>query len=160
MAEIATKLLAPIMVRRKRHEGTAWESKTEELVKGSIYVEDEELEETCFIHCKTLDCDGRRVEDDLGFFKVTPDMFHVEERRTYDEEKTYLNYYLTAEGWDKLKAQGVPGHITFDVVSRDILEAAEYDLTVQRQNISTRIANIDALLNEDIVWYPDQKQDT
>ena len=99
MAEIATKLLAP-------------------KVEGSIYVEDGELEETSFIHCKTLDCDGRRVEDDFGFFKVTPDMFHVKERRTYDKTRTYLNYYLTAEGLDKLKAQGLPGYVVFDVVSR------------------------------------------
>ena len=155
MAEIATKLLAPKMVRRKRHEGTAWESETEELVEGSIYIEDGELEETCFIHCQTLDCDGRRVEADLGFFKVTPDMFHVEERITYDKTKTYPNYYLTAEGWDKLQAQGVPGHITYDVVSRGVLEEAENDLIKQQQNISTRIANIDALLNQDnIFWYP------
>ena len=155
MAEIATKLLAPKMVRRKRHEGTTWESETEELVKGSIYVEDGELEETCFVHIRTLDEDGRRFEDDYGFFKVTPDMFHVEENITYDKTKTYLSYYLTAEGWNKLKAHGLPGHITCDVVSRDVLEKAEYDLTVQQQNISTRLANIDALLNEDIVWYPD-----
>ena len=147
MAEIATKLLAPKMVRRKRHAGHSWEY--EELVKGSIYVEDGELEETCFIHCKTLDEDGRRVESDLGFFKVTPDMFHVEERITYDETKTYLNYYLTAEGWDKLKAHGLPGHIAYDVVSRGVLEEAENDLIKQQQNISTRLANIDVLLNED-----------
>ena len=147
MAEIATKLLAPRIVTKKRHEGTGAEYT--ERVEGSIYVEDGDLEETCFIHCKTLDCDGRYVEDDFGFFKVTPDMFQVEERRTYDEEKTYLNYYLTAEGLDKLKAQGCPGYVVFDVVSRDVLEAAEYDLTVQRQNISTRIGNIEYLLNQD-----------
>jgi len=147
MAEIATKLLAPRIVTKKRHEGTGAEYT--ERVEGSIYVEDGDLEETCFIHCKTLDCDGRYVEDDFGFFKVTPDMFQVEERRTYDETKTYLNYYLTAEGLDKLKAQGCPGYIVFDVVSRDVLEAAEYDLTVQRQNISTRIGNIEYLLNQD-----------
>ena len=152
MAEIATKLLAPKMVLRTRHKGT--DAEYTESVKGSIYVEDGELEETCFVHIRTLDEDGRRYEDDYGFFKVTPDMFHVEERRTYDEEKTYLNYYLTAEGWNKLKAQGLPGHIAYDVVSRDVLEKAEYDLTVQQQNISTRLANIDTLLNEDnIFWY-------
>ena len=119
MAEIATKLLAPRIVTKKRHEGTGAEYTERE--EGSIYVEDGDLEETCFIHCKTLDCDGRYVEDDFGFFKVTPDMFQVEERRTYDEEKTYLNYYLTAEGLDKLKAQGCPGYVVFDVVSRDVL---------------------------------------
>ena len=153
MAEIATKLLAPKMVLRTRHKGT--DAEYTESVKGSIYVEDGELEETCFVHIRTLDCDGRRYVDDYGFFKVTPDMFHVEERRTYDEEKTYLNYYLTAEGWNKLKAQGLPGHIAYDVVSRGVLEEAENDLIKQQQNISTRLANIDTLLNEDIVWYPD-----
>ena len=147
MAEIATKLLAPRIVTKKRHEGTGAEYT--ERVEGSIYVEDGDLEETCFIHCKTLDCDGRYVEDDFGFFKVTPDMFQVEERRTYDETKTYLSYYLTAEGWNKLKAQGLPGHITCDVVSRGVLEEAENDLIKQQQNISTRLANIDVLLNED-----------
>tara|TARA_R100000030_G_scaffold43887_1_gene33152 strand:- start:21 stop:482 length:462 start_codon:yes stop_codon:yes gene_type:complete len=153
MAEIATKLLAPRIVTKKRHAGHSWEY--EERVRGSIYVEDGELEETSFIHCKTLDCDGRYVEDDFGFFKVTPDMFHVEERRTYDKTKTYLNYYLTEEGLDKLKEQGCPGLVVFDVVSRGVLEEAENDLIKQQQNISTRLANIDALLNEDIVWYPD-----
>ena len=153
MAEIATKLLAPKMVLRTRHKGT--DAEYTESVKGSIYVEDGELEETCFIHCQTLDEDGRRYEDDYGFFKVTADMFHVEERRTYDEEKTYLNYYLTAEGWDKLKAHGLPGHIAYDVVSRGVLEEAENDLIKQQQNISTRLANIDTLLNQDnIFWYP------
>ena len=153
MAEIATKLLAPRIVTKKRHEGT--DAEYTERVKGSIYVEDGDLEETCFVHIRTLDEDGRRFEDDYGFFEVTPDMFQVEEHITYDKTKTYLEYYLTAEGWNKLKAQGLPSHITCDVVSRDVLEKAEYDLTVQQQNISTRLANIDALLNEDIVWYPD-----
>lgn len=130
MSEIATKLLAP-------------------KVDGSIYVEDGELEETSFIHCKTLDCDGRRVEDDFGFFKVTPDMFTVEERITYDETRTYFKYYLTAAGLDKLKAQGCPGYVVFDVVSRGVVEEVEFDLIRQQQNISTRLANIDVLLNED-----------
>ena len=147
MAEIATKLLAPRIVTKKRHAGT--DAEYTERVKGSIYVEDGELEETCFVHIRTLDCDGRRFEDDYGFFKVTPDMFHVEERITYDKTKTYLSYYLTAEGWDKLKAHGLPGHITCDVVSRGVLEEAENDLIKQQQNISTRLANIDVLLNED-----------
>ena len=147
MAEIATKLLAPRIVTKKRHAGT--DAEYTERVKGSICVEDGELEETCFVHIRTLDCDGRRFEDDYGFFKVTPDMFHVEERITYDKTKTYLSYYLTAEGWDKLKAHGLPGHIAYDVVSRGVLEEAENDLIKQQQNISTRLANIDVLLNED-----------
>ena len=149
MAEIATKLLAPKMVRRKRHEGTAWESETEELVEGSIYIEDGELEETCFIHCKSLDCDGRYVEDDLGFFKVTPDMFHVEERITYDKTKTYPNYYLTAEGWNKLEAQGVPGHITYDVVSRGRVEEELNNVIVHAAALVKEQTRLETLLNQD-----------
>ena len=149
MAEIATKLLAPIMVRRKRHEGTAWESQTEELVKGSIYVEDGDLEETCFIHCKALDCDGRHVEDDFGFFKVTPDMFHVEERSTYDDEKTYLNYYLTADGRDKLKEQGCPRHVVFDVVSKSQVKEKLNNTIVHAAALVKEQARLETLLNED-----------
>ena len=160
--EIATKLLAPVMVRRKREAGHSWEY--EEVVRGSIYVEDGDLEETCFLHCEELDMEGRRVQADLGFFRVTPDMFTVEERITYDKTKTYFKYRLTEDGWDKLLAQGLPetqkGYAYYKLVTRDVLEAAEYDLMTETQNISTRLANIDALLNEDIVWYPDQKQDT
>ena len=85
MPEIATKLLTPRMVRRKRH-GYDWES--EELMKGSIYVEDGDLVETCFLHCKQLDQEGRYVTADLGFFRVTPDMFTVEEHITFDGKST------------------------------------------------------------------------
>ena len=130
MAEIATKLLAP-------------------KVEGSIYVEDGELEETSFIHCKTLDCDGRRVEDDFGFFKVTPDMFHVKERRTYDKTRTYLNYYLTAEGLDKLKAQGLPGYVVFDVVSRSQVKEKLNNTIVHAAALVKEQARLETLLNED-----------
>ena len=130
MAEIATKLLAP-------------------KVEGSIYVEDGELEETSFIHCKTLDCDGRRVEDDFGFFKVTPDMFHVKERRTYDKTRTYLNYYLTAEGLDKLKAQGLPVYVVFDVVSRGVVEEKLNNTIVHAAALVKEQARLETLLNED-----------
>ena len=130
MAEIATKLLAP-------------------KVEGSIYVEDGELEETSFIHCKTLDCDGRRVEDDFGFFKVTPDMFQVEERITYDKTKTYLNYYLTAEGLDKLKAQGCPGYVVFDVVSRSQVKEKLNNTIVHAAALVKEQARLETLLNED-----------
>ncbi len=151
MVEIATKLLAPIIIPKKRHEGSAAEY--EERVEGSIYVEDGELEETCFIHCEELDCDGRRVEADLGFFKVTPDMFTVEEHITYDKTRTYFKYYLIKEAWDKLVEQGLPetqkGYANYKLVSRGVLEEAENDLIKQQQNISTRLANIDVLLNED-----------
>ena len=130
MAEIATKLLAP-------------------KVEGSIYVEDGELEETCFIHCRTLDCDGRRYKADFGFFKVTPDMFQVEERRTYDKTKTYLNYYLTAEGLDKLKAQGCPAYVVFDVVSRSQVKEKLNNVIVHAAALVKEQARLETLLNED-----------
>lgn len=130
MAEIATKLLAP-------------------KVEGSIYIEDGELEETSFIHCRTLDCDGRRYEDDFGFFKVTPDMFRVEERRTYDETRTYLNYYLTAEGLDKLKAQGCPGYVVFDVVSRGVVKEKLINVIVHAAALVKEQARLETMLNQD-----------
>ena len=130
MAEIATKLLAP-------------------KVEGSIYVEDGELEETSFIHCKTLDCDGRRVEDDFGFFKVTPDMFHVEERITYDKTRTYLKYRLTDKGWDKLVEQGCPGYIVFDVVSRGVVKEKLNNTIVHAAALVKEQARLETLLNED-----------
>jgi hypothetical protein len=147
MAEIATKLLAPRIVTKKRHAGHSWEY--EERVRGSIYVEDGELEETSFIHCKTLDCDGRYVEDDFGFFKVTPDMFHVEERRTYDKTKTYLNYYLTEEGLDKLKEQGCPGLVVFDVVSRSQVKEKLNNIIVHAAALVKEQARLETLLNEE-----------
>ena len=130
MAEIATKLLAP-------------------KVEGSIYVEDGDLEETSFIHCMTLDCDGRRVEDDFGFFKVTPDMFTVEERITYDETRTYFNYYLTAAGLDKLKAQGCPGYVVFDVVSRSQVKEKLNNTIVHAAALVKEQARLETLLNQD-----------
>ncbi len=80
-------------------------------------------------------------------------MFTVEEHITYDKTRTYFKYYLIKEAWDKLVEQGLPetqkGYANYKLVSRGVLEEAENDLIKQQQNISTRLANIDVLLNED-----------
>lgn len=133
----ATKLLTPRMVLRKRH-GYDWES--EQLMKGSIYVEDGDLVETDFLHCKQLDQEGRYATADLGFFRVTPDMFTVEERVTFDEKSTYFDYRLTDEGWDKLVEQGLPetekGYANYKLVTRDVL----------KENLNNTIVHVAALV--------------
>ena len=150
MPEIATKLLTPRMVRRKRH-GYDWES--EELMKGSIYVEDGDLVETCFLQCKQLDQEGRYVTADLGFFRVTPDMFTVEEHITFDGKSTYFKYRLTAEGWDKLVEQGLPetekGYATYELVTRDALKEKLNNTIVHAAALMKSQERIETLLKHE-----------
>ena len=151
MSEIATKLLAPRIVTKKRHAGHSWEY--EERVRGSIYVEDGDLEETSFIHCQELDYEGRSIEADLGFFEVTPDMFTVEERRTYDKTKTYFKYYLIKEAWDKLVEQGLPesqkGYADYKLVSRSQVKEKLNNTIVHAAALVKEQARLETLLNED-----------
>jgi len=145
----ATKLLTPQMVRRKRH-GYDWES--EQLMKGSIYLEDGDLVETNFLHCKQLDQEGRYVTADLGFFKVTPDMFNVEERVTFDEKSTYFKYRLTDKGWDKLVEQGLPetekGYANYELVTRDVLNETLNNTIVHAAALMKKQERIETLLKQ------------
>ena len=145
----ATKLLTPRMVRRKRH-GYDWES--EQLMKGSIYLEDGDLVETNFLHCKQLDQEGRYVTADLGFFEVTPDMFNVEERITYDKTKTYFKYRLTDKGWDKLVEQGLPetekGYANYELVTRDVLNETLNNTIVHAAALMKKQERIETLLKQ------------
>ena len=145
----ATKLLTPRMVLRKRG-GFDWEP--EELLPGSIYLEDGDLVETDFLQCKQLDQEGRYVTADLGFFRVTPDMFTVRERVTFDEKSTYFDYRLTDEGWDKLVEQGLPetekGYANYKLVTRDVLKEKLNNTIVHAAALMKRQERIETLLKQ------------
>ena len=147
--KLATKLLTPRMVLRKRH-GYDWES--EQLMPGSIYLEDGDLVETNFLQCKQLDQEGRYVTADLGFFRVTPDMFTVEERVTFDGKSTYFDYRLTDEGWDKLVEQGLPktekGYANYKLVTRDVLNENLNNTIVHAAALLKRQERIETLLKQ------------
>ena len=149
MTEIATKLLTPRMVLRKRH-GYYWES--EQLMPGSIYVEDGDLVETNFLQCKQLDQEGRYVTADLGFFQVTPDMFTVDEHIPFDGQRTYFKYRLTDEGWDKLVEQGLPesekGYATYELVTRDVLKEKLNNTIVHAAALMKAQERIETLLKQ------------
>jgi hypothetical protein len=119
---------------------------------GSIYLEDGDLVETCFLQCKQLDQEGRYVTADLGFFRVTPDMFTVEERVTFDEKSTYFNYRLTDEGWDKLVEQGLPetekGYANYKLVTRDVLNEKLNNTIVHAAALVKAQERIETLLKQ------------
>jgi hypothetical protein len=86
------KLFAPVLVPDTRpYSGCS-------MKQGSIYIEDGQLEETYLAHVCLLDCEGRYVEEDLGYFEVKPEYFDCKIENNYDGTLTFYEYNINKVG--------------------------------------------------------------
>lgn len=128
------KLFAPVQVPDPRpYSGHP-------MKKGSIYIEDGQLEETYLVHIWSLDMDGRYVDEDFGFFEVKPEYFDCEIRaaRTRDGVHTWYEYRWNQTGLDYLgnTFKLYPDRfamVTVDEVRREIASLERQAAAVQRR---------------------------
>lgn len=105
--------------------------------RGSVYIEDGELEETRFVHVQLLDMEGRYVADDLGYFPVLPDHFDsiVCESR---DGRTWYDYRINAVGRDYFKT-------TYNIYPDRLTLVVEAEVREEMDRMQRRAA---ALLEE------------
>ena len=113
----AIKLYAPkLLASRNQYEAEMGAH------RGSVYIEDGELEETQFAHIQLLDMEGRYVASDLGYFPVLPEHFDcmIYEAR---DGRSWYDYRINAAGIDYFRTtfKIYPDRVTL-VVEAEILE--------------------------------------